>query len=149
MTGGAPAHDFEPPSRVAAPVLRGIRVLVVDDDDDSRDLVLNILQNCEAITFAASSAEQALAIIVRDHPDVLISDIGMPGMDGYELVRAVRALPDERARRVLAVAVTAYARQEDQRRALAEGFQLHVAKPIEPASFAWAVARLSRDTSGP
>jgi CheY-like chemotaxis protein/anti-sigma regulatory factor (Ser/Thr protein kinase) len=140
----APVLDFEPPSRLAAPELRGIRVLVVDDDDDSRDLVVSILEKCEAITFAASSAEQALTIVVRDHPDVLVSDIGMPGMDGYELVRAIRALPDERAQRVPAVAVTAYARQEDQRRALAEGFQLHVAKPIEPAAFALAVARLSR-----
>jgi len=136
--------DFEPPSRLAAPELRGIRILVVDDDDDSRDLVVSILEKCEAITFAASSAEQALSIIVRDHPDVLVSDIGMPGMDGYELVRAIRALPDERAQRVPAVAVTAYARQEDQRRALAEGFQLHVAKPIEPAAFALAIARISR-----
>jgi len=144
MTGSVPVLDFEPPSRLTAPELRGIRVLVVDDDDDSRDLVVSILEKCEAITFAASSAEQALSIIVRDHPDVLVSDIGMPGMDGYELVRAVRALPDERAQRVPAVAVTAYARQEDQRRALAEGFQLHVAKPIEPAAFAQAVARLSR-----
>jgi len=143
-TGSIPVLDFEPPSRLIAPELRGIRVLVVDDDDDSRDLVVSILEKCEAITFAASSAEQALSIIVRDHPDVLVSDIGMPGMDGYELVRAVRALPDERAQRVPAVAVTAYARQEDQRRALAEGFQLHVAKPIEPAAFAQAVARLSR-----
>ena len=144
LAGNAPVLDFAPPRRLAAPELRGIRVLVVDDDDDSRDLVVSILEKCEAITFAASSAEQALTIIVRDHPDVLVSDIGMPGMDGYELVRAIRALPDERAQRVPAVAVTAYARQEDQRRALAEGFQLHVAKPIEPAAFALAVARLSR-----
>jgi len=142
--GSSPVLDFEPPSRLAAPELRGIRVLVVDDDDDSRDLVVSILEKCEAVTFAASSAEQALSIIVRERPDVLVSDIGMPGMDGYELVRAVRALPDEHAQRVPAVAVTAYARQEDQRRALAEGFQLHVAKPIEPAAFALAVARLTR-----
>ncbi|HEX2672151.1 MAG TPA: ATP-binding protein, partial [Polyangiaceae bacterium] len=145
-TGSIPVVDFEPPSRLTAPELRGIRVLVVDDDDDSRDLVVSILEKCEAITFAASSAEQALSMLVHDHPDVLVSDIGMPGMDGYELVRAIRALPDERAQRVPAVAVTAYARQEDQRRALAEGFQLHVAKPIEPAAFAQAVARLSRNT---
>jgi len=144
LAGLAPVLDFEPPSRLAAPELRGIRILVVDDDDDSRDLVVSILEKCEAITIAASSAEQALAIVMRDRPDVLVSDIGMPGMDGYELVRAIRALPDERAQRVPAVAVTAYARQEDQRRALAEGFQLHVAKPIEPAAFALAVARLSR-----
>ncbi len=147
LSDAAPVVDFQPPSRLVAPELRGIRVLVVDDDDDSRDLVVSILEKCEAITLSASSAEQALSIIVRDYPDVIVSDIGMPGMDGYELVRAVRALPDERAQRVPAVAVTAYARQEDQRRALAEGFQLHVAKPIEPATFALAVARLSRDSA--
>jgi PAS domain S-box-containing protein len=144
MTSIAPSAEFQPPSELTVPGLRGIRVLVVDDDDDSRDLVVSILEKCEAITFPASSAEQALSIIVSERPDVLVSDIGMPGMDGYDLLRAVRALPDERAQRVPAVAVTAYARSEDQRRALAEGFQLHLAKPIEPAAFANAVARLSR-----
>ena len=108
-------------------------------------LVVSILEKCEAITFPASSAEQALSMIVSERPDVLVSDIGMPGMDGYDLLRAVRALPDERAQRVPALSVTAYARSEDQRRALAEGFQLHLAKPIEPAAFANAVARLSRN----
>ncbi|MES1174752.1 MAG: ATP-binding protein [Myxococcales bacterium] len=145
-TGYSTAPDFEPPSRLTAPELRGVRVLVVDDDDDSRDLVVSILEKCEAITSSASSAEQALSMIVSECPDVLVSDIGMPGMDGYELMRAVRALPDARSQSVPAVAVTAYARTEDRRRALAEGFQLHVAKPIEPAAFALAVARLSRGT---
>ena len=142
--GTLPTTYFAPPSRLAEPELRGVRVLVVDDDDDSRDLVVSILEKCDAITFSASSAEQALQIIVRDRPDVLVSDIGMPGMDGYELLRAIRALPDEHAQRVPAVAVTAYARTEDRSRALAEGFQLHLAKPIEPVAFASAVARLSR-----
>jgi CheY-like chemotaxis protein len=147
--GGLEAEaDLRPPSQLVAPELRGLRVLVVDDDDDSRDLVLRILEKCEAITFSASSAEQALSIIERDVPDLLVSDIGMPGMDGYELMRKVRALPNQRARRVPAVAVTAYARSEDMRRALAEGFQLHMAKPIEPAAFASAVARLSRGFEG-
>ncbi len=132
------------PSLIEIPELRGIRVLVVDDDDDSRDLVVRILEKCEATTLSASSGEQALSIIERDIPDVLVADIGMPGMDGYELMRTIRALPDERAQRVPALAVTAYARNEDKRRALAEGFQLHFAKPIEPAAFASAVARLSR-----
>ncbi len=139
-----PVTDFQPPTLLSVPELRGVRVLVVDDDDDSRDLVVSILEKCDAITFPASSAEQALSIIVSERPDVLVSDIGMPGMDGYDLVRAVRALPDLRAQRVPALAVTAYARTEDQHRALAEGFQLHLSKPIEPTSFARAVARLSR-----
>jgi CheY-like chemotaxis protein len=144
MSSGSPSTEFRPPSELAVPELRGIRVLVVDDDDDSRDLVVSILEKCQAIALSASSAEQALSIIVNERPDVLVSDIGMPGMDGYDLMRAVRALPDARAQRVPAVAVTAYARSEDRQRALAEGFQLHVAKPIEPAAFASAVARLSR-----
>jgi len=132
------------PSPMEVPELRGVRVLVVDDDDDSRDLVVRILEKCQAITVPASSGEQALSLIAEDVPDVLVSDIGMPGMDGYELMRTIRALPNERAQRVPALAVTAYARNEDKRRALAEGFQLHFAKPIEPAAFASAVARLSR-----
>jgi PAS domain S-box-containing protein len=136
--------DFRSPSQVAVPELRGVRVLVVDDDDDSRDLVVSILEKCEAITVPASSGEQALSLIEQQVPDVLVSDIGMPGMDGYELMRTIRALPNERAQKVPAVAVTAYARTEDKCRALAEGFQLHVAKPIEPAAFATAVAHLSR-----
>jgi PAS domain S-box-containing protein len=140
--GATTSASFHSPGEVAVPELRGVRVLVVDDDDDSRDLVVSILQKCEAITSAACSGEQALSLIQSDVPDVLVSDIGMPGMDGYELVRTIRALPEGRARRVPAVAVTAYARLEDKRRALAEGFQLHVAKPIEPAAFASAVARL-------
>ena len=146
LFNSAPSTEFQPPSELTVPELRGVRVLVVDDDDDSRDLVVNILEKCQAITFPVSSAEQALSVIVSERPDVLVSDIGMPGMDGYDLLRAVRALPDERAQRVPALAVTAYARSEDQRRALAEGFQLHLAKPIEPAAFACAVARLSRRT---
>ena len=144
---GLPLTDFQPPTVLSVPELRGVRVLVVDDDDDSRDLVVSILEKCDAITFPASSAEQALSIIVSERPDVLVSDIGMPGMDGYDLVRAVRALPDVRAQRVPALAVTAYARIEDKHRALAEGFQLHLSKPIEPTSFARAVARLSRGLS--
>jgi PAS domain S-box-containing protein len=145
MSTGAPSAEFRPPSELVAPELRGVRVLVVDDDDDSRDLVVSILQKCQAIPLSASSAEQALSLILSERPDVIVSDIGMPGMDGYDLMRAIRALPDERAQRVPAVAVTAYARSEDRRRALAEGFQLHLAKPIEPAAFASAVARLSRN----
>jgi len=140
--GAIASASFRSPGEVAVPELRGVRVLVVDDDDDSRDLVVSILEKCEAITSAACSGEQALSLIQSDVPDVLVSDIGMPGMDGYELVRTIRALPEGRAQRVPAVAVTAYARLEDKRRALAEGFQLHVAKPIEPAAFASAVARL-------
>jgi len=140
----AQSANFRPPAELAAPELRGIHVLVVDDDDDSRDLVISILQRCEAITVAASSGEQALTLMRTQMPDVLVSDIGMPGMDGYDLLRAVRALPDARALRVPAIAVTAYARAEDRRRALAEGFQLHIAKPIEPAAFATAIAKLSR-----
>jgi signal transduction histidine kinase/CheY-like chemotaxis protein len=140
--GASLNSDVDLPRALAVQELRGVRVLVVDDDDDSRDLVLSILERCQAITFAACSGEQALSILAREKLDVMVSDIGMPGMDGYELLRTIRALQDARAQSVPAIAVTAYARLEDQRRALAEGFQLHVAKPIEPAAFASAIARL-------
>jgi CheY-like chemotaxis protein len=97
--GAAASSDFRPPSQLAVPELRSVRVLVVDDDDDSRDLVVSILDKCEAITCSASSAEQALSIIEQDVPDVLVSDIGMPGMDGYVSARRPRASGCPRATR--------------------------------------------------
>ena len=140
--GAGPDSDIGLPRALPVPELQGVRVLVVDDDDDSRDLVVSILERCHAVTLTASSGEQALSILARERLDLMVSDIGMPGMDGYELLRTIRALQDPRARSVPAIAVTAYARLEDRRRAIAEGFQLHVAKPIEPAAFATAIARL-------
>jgi len=118
------------------PQLAGLRVLVVDDEPNARELLSAILAESEAEVKTAASAEEALAILGNSaewQPDVLISDIEMAGGDGYELMRHVRTLPPECGGRVPAVALTAYARVEDRLKALAAGFQMHVPKPVEPA----------------
>ena len=92
---------------------------------------------------AVSSAEEALGAVEGSRPDVLVSDIGMPDADGYELVRRVRALPPERGGQVPAVALTGYARDEDRSRALSEGYQAHVAKPVDPEELVKAVSSVA------
>jgi PAS domain S-box-containing protein len=124
--------------------LGGVHVLLVEDDDDSRDLLSAILTKCGARVTATSSGHEALALFATDVPDVLVSDIGMPQMDGYTLIRRVRALPIAAGQHVPALALTAYARSEDRRRALAEGFQMHLAKPADPSEFAMTVASLAK-----
>ncbi|HTF37445.1 MAG TPA: ATP-binding protein, partial [Blastocatellia bacterium] len=117
------------------PPLEGLRILVVDDETNARELVSAILAACEADVKAAASAAEALAILDGGdqwRPDVLISDIEMPDADGYELMRHVRSLKSEGGRRVLGVALTAHARVEDRIKAIAAGFQTHVPKPVEP-----------------
>jgi CheY-like chemotaxis protein len=111
--------------------LAGIRIVVVDDDPDARDLLATVLAQRSAEVLAASSAGEAFALVQREHPDVLISDIAMPEEDGYMLVRRVRALPPEDGGRTPAIAVTAYAGHGDRRRALEAGFDVHYAKPID------------------
>ncbi len=118
--------------------LAGVHVLAVDDDADARELLRVAFQQAGARVTVAESARAALAAIEAAAPDVLVSDIGMPGGDGYELLESVRAV--ERGSRLPAVALTAYARVEDRDRALRAGFQLHVAKPIDPAALVRAVA---------
>jgi PAS domain S-box-containing protein len=122
--------------------LSGIRVLVVDDENDSRDFVSFMLQQYGASVTAVSSATQVLEVIAELKPDVLVSDIGMPGMDGYALIRQIRARTEEEGGGVPAIAVTAYAGEYDQRQAMEAGFQLHVPKPVEPDILAAAVGRL-------
>ncbi|SNT32456.1 MHYT domain-containing protein, NO-binding membrane sensor [Noviherbaspirillum humi] len=123
--------------------LSGIRVLVVDDQDDARDLVERILQNCGAVTIGASSAGQALSLVEQAPPDVIVSDIGMPGMDGFEFMRRVRAFGAARGGDVPAVALTAFSRAEDQKRALQAGFNHYLSKPFEPADLVDCVAGLT------
>jgi len=113
-------------------ILSGLRVLIVDDEEDARGLLRTVLEKSGAEVVAAASAREALAAIERDAPDVLISDIGMPGEDGYELIRRVRSLDPARGGRVPAAAVSAYAGEDNRRQALDAGFQLHVAKPVDP-----------------
>jgi CheY-like chemotaxis protein len=123
--------------------LTGVRVLVVDDEPDSRQLIARILEACHAEVDTAASCDQALALVRDGPPDVLISDIGMPDRDGYELIRAIRALPADRGGNVRAAALSAFARSEDRRRAMLAGFQTHVAKPVEPPELLAVVASLA------
>jgi hypothetical protein len=123
--------------------LEGLKVLVVDDETDSRELIIAVLTHCNATVTAVESASEALAAITGMEPDILISDIGMPDEDGYSLIKKVRALPPQSGGRIPAVALTAYARAEDRIKALASGFQMHAPKPIEPAELAAIVASLA------
>jgi signal transduction histidine kinase len=126
-----------------APTLQGLRVLVVDDEADTRDLLRAVLERCKIEVFAAGSASEALELLARLHPDVLISDLGMPEEDGFSLIAKVRALPPGRGGRIPAAALTAYVRAEDRMKVLRAGFQLHVPKPIEPAELVTVVANLA------
>jgi signal transduction histidine kinase/CheY-like chemotaxis protein len=131
------------PGFAAPPVLEGLRLLVVDDDPDARDLLTTIFTQCRAIVTSVGSTAEALAVFQRQPIDVLISDIGLPGDDGYALIRKVRALEASRGGRVPAVALTAYARSEDRKLALLAGFHMHVAKPVQPVELVSVVATVA------
>jgi PAS domain S-box-containing protein len=122
--------------------LDGLKILAVDDEADTCELLKTALAECGAQVTTASSAQEALARLERLLPDVLISDIGMPDEDGYELIRRVRQLPAESGGAIPAVALTAYARAEDRLRVLREGYQMHVPKPVELAELVAVVASL-------
>ena len=113
--------------------LHGAAVLVVDDEADSRELVKRVLEECEAVVCTAATAEEALDVSASRAIDLIVSDIGMPDMDGYALLREVRARWNGDGRSLVAVAVTAFARPEDRERALAAGYRAHLAKPFEPS----------------
>jgi len=136
------AVDPAPPELSTA--LKGLRILVVDDEPNSRELLLTLLSHCGAEVEAGSCATEALTEVARFKPDVLISDIEMPDQDGYFLVRKLRSLEDDQGQRLPAVALTAHARTEDRMQALAAGFDTHVSKPVEPAELVTVVASLAR-----
>jgi CheY-like chemotaxis protein len=136
---------MQPPAFSPSNELRGVKVLVVDDEADARELLTSLLGVCGGVTIEASSASEALALVVAEKPDVLVSDIGMPGEDGYSLIRRLRALPPEEGGRTPAAALTAYARSEDRRRVLDAGFDLYLTKPVNPDDFVKSVARLVRE----
>jgi CheY-like chemotaxis protein len=123
--------------------LRGVRVLVVDDEHDARALVKRLLEDYGATVTAASSANDALERIAADPPDLLVSDIGMPGEDGYSLIRRLRALSPELGGSIPALALTAYARAEDRNRIVLAGFQVHISKPVDPSELIATVASLA------
>src|SRR5262245_927436 len=126
------------------PSLDGLRVLVVDDDEDARDVLSAVLENYGAAVITAPNATHALDILAAEKFDVLVSDINMPMMDGYELIRRVRSMKPEHGGRIPAVALTAYARAEDRVQALQAGYQMHVPKPIEPSELEVVVATLAK-----
>jgi PAS domain S-box-containing protein len=130
-----------------APRLDGVRVLVVEDEADARHLLAAVLQKRGARVFMASSGQEALEVLQRERPDVLLSDIALQDMDGYELIRKVRSLPQDQGGRIPAAALTGYGRLEDRMRALSAGFQLHAAKPVEPAELVAVVASLAGKSS--
>ena len=124
--------------------LHGLRVLVVDDEPDTRELIQQLLSECRAEVHTAASAAEALALLQTLRPDLLLSDIGMPVCDGYQLIRDIRKLPPEQGGKTPAIALTAFARSEDRTRAMLAGYQVHVAKPIEPQELVATVASLAR-----
>jgi CheY-like chemotaxis protein len=128
--------------------LDGIRVLVVEDEPDALALLVRVLGESGATVTASGSAEHALAGLGGEPVDVLVSDIGMPGMDGYELIRRVRALPDAARAGVPAIAVSAYARTEDGEQALAAGYQRYLAKPVDVPGLIAEIAGLARPAGG-
>jgi PAS domain S-box-containing protein len=141
-----PQASGAPQMRV--PELNGIRVLAVDDEEDGRRLVREVLELTGAQVDTAASGAEALEMVVKATPDVLLADLGMPRMDGLQLIRQVRQHADVRVRQIPAAALTAYARSEDRTYALQQGFQLHLAKPIEPAELMAAVAALVKRYGG-
>ena len=123
-------------------ILAGIQILVVDDDNDTRDFHTFVLEQAGAMVTAVTSAKEALQILAKSEPDMLLSDIGMPEMDGYMLMRQVKALQANQAKQIPAIALTAYAGEINQQQALESGFQKHLSKPVEPEELVKAIATL-------
>jgi signal transduction histidine kinase len=126
------------------PELAGLRVLVVDDELDARELIATVLEQCGSSVERAGSAQEALAKLDASHPDIVLSDIGMPDEDGYALIRKIRERRPDQGGTIPAASLTAYAGAEDRRRALLAGFNMHVPKPVEPAELVAVVASLGR-----
>jgi PAS domain S-box-containing protein len=138
-----PAVGGMPVSAELCDRVAGVKVLVVDDEADARALIKRLLEDCKSIVVTAGSTEEAIELLRRESPDVLVSDIGMPHEDGYALIRRVRALPSQEGGDIPAIALTAYARAEDRMKAVVAGFQQHVVKPVEPAELITLVAILA------
>ncbi len=125
------------------PSLQGLKVLVVDDEADTRQLIEEVLKECGSEVITSRSAAEALVALEQHKPDILISDLGMPDEDGYSLISQIRALPSERGGQIPAAALTAYARAEDRMRVLRSGFQFHLPKPVDSAELVTVVASLA------
>ncbi|MCA1992786.1 MAG: PAS domain S-box protein [Coleofasciculus sp. S288] len=127
--------------------LANIRVLVVDDEADSRDFLAFVLEQAGGEVTATASASEALQVLMQLKPDILLSDIGMPEIDGYMLMRQVRALESEQENKIPAIALTAYAGEVNQQQALAAGFQRHIAKPVVPETLIQAIGNMVRNSN--
>ena len=139
----------KPPDRASAAntsgvrgVLQGLRIVVVDDDDDARDLLATVLTQRSAEVFVAETAAAAFELVQRELPNALISDIAMPEEDGYMLIGRVRRLPEDRGGKTTAIALTAYAGRADRKRALDAGFDTHFSKPVDIDKLVLALAML-------
>ena len=136
-----PTTESTPAQQLDLPSLNGVHIFVIDDEPDARDLLRVLLEEKEAVVSMFDSADAALAALKQAKPNVIVSDIGMPQMDGYQFMRALRA-NEARSERVPALALTAFARAEDRKRALLAGYQAHLAKPFDVAEFLLLVADL-------
>lgn len=125
-------------------LLNGLNILVVDDDEDSRFYITTVLETDGATVTAVASASAAMEILNHYQPDIVICDIAMPGEDGYSLIRKIRNLTAEKGGKIPAVALSAYADSEDRIRALEAGFQIHVAKPVDPGELVAIVVNLMK-----
>jgi CheY-like chemotaxis protein len=134
LAAGAPA--------AASRLLDGLRVLVVDDEQDGREMLAILLRSHGALVATAESAEDAMAALDRQAPELLISDIGMPHADGYQLMRNIRKSAPEPWRSIPAIALTAFARAEDAAKARDAGFHTHLAKPVEPVRLVASIVAL-------
>ncbi|MBC7783464.1 MAG: PAS domain S-box protein [Burkholderiales bacterium] len=143
VAGETSSSAMDPVISAPSASIAGLKVLLVDDEPDALALVRRLLEDHHAIISTASSAAEGLTSFKDNPPDVLISDIGLPGEDGYSLIRGIRALGDPYLSNIPALALTAYARSDDRIRAMAAGFQMHVAKPVEPAELVTIVASLA------
>ena len=139
-----PTTATVPTSAEACVEIAGLKVVVVDDEPDARGLLQRLLEDCDAEVVVAATANEAIDLVKRHRPDVLVSDIGMPGEDGYSLIRRLRQLAADEGGATPAVALTAYARADDRINVVLAGFQHHLSKPVEPAELIAIVASLAR-----
>lgn len=141
-------HD-DPPIPSSEPAsLAGRRVLIVEDEPDARELLHFVLEDAGMIVTSVGSVPEALAALSAERPQILVSDVGLPGQDGYALLRAVRDLPAARGGGVVAVAVTALGRDEDRRNAIDAGFDVHLSKPVDPETLLHVLAEAVAQYSG-
>jgi CheY-like chemotaxis protein len=134
------AHHDSP--RLDSAVLAGARIIVVDDDPTAVELITEVLVQAGGEVISCGTADDALQAFARSRPDLIVSDIEMPGQDGYSLIRKLRALGPEQGGKTPAVALTAFGRPEDRIRSLRAGFNIHVSKPVDPAELVAIVASI-------